>query len=170
MDDQRGAAAVRASWNNFGIILLAAAHLGCAKPLCKELLAPQWGGEGTLSPKQVVLFHGCYDGDTCTFTFPTLPAVFGSRLSVRLVGIDTPEMHGHCDRERALARQAHQLTESLLTRARQIEITDLSRDKYFRLDARVMADGQDISQALLTAHLAVAYNGGTKTVRWCESY
>lgn len=33
---------------------------------------------------------GCYDGDTCTISIPTLPSIFGDRLSLRLVGIDTP--------------------------------------------------------------------------------
>lgn len=149
------------------LLLLSFFQLGCARPLCKELLAPQWGGEGTLKISQVVLFHGCHDGDTCTFTFPTLPPIFGERLPIRIAGVDTPEIHGHCERERFLARQAQEFSETFLSRSKRIEITILERDKYFRLDARVSGDGQDLSAALISAQLAVAYNGGTKTAQWC---
>lgn len=150
------------------VILLAGIfQLGCTGPLCKELLAPQWGGDGKLAPSQVVIFHGCHDGDTCTFSFPTLPPIFGDRIPIRLAGVDAPELHGHCDREKVLAHKAHAFTESLLVQAKQIEISNLHRDKYFRIDATVLADGHDLSVALLNAHLAVAYNGGTKMAQWC---
>ncbi len=157
----------RETLKSLGAMYIMIAVTACAGPLCKELLSPQWGGEGTLALSQVVLFHGCYDGDTCTFSFPTLPPIFGDRIPVRLAGIDTPEMHGRCPREASLAREARAFTETFLARAKQIEITDLRRDKYFRLDARVKADGQDLSIALLKAGLAELYDGGTKTARWC---
>lgn len=56
-----------------------------------------------------------------------------------------------------------------MTWAKQIGLLDLRRDKYFRLGAHVHADGQALSQALITAQLAVAYNGGTKTAQWCQA-
>ncbi len=42
-----------------------------------------------------------------------------------------------------------------------------SRDKYFRIDARVLADGQDLADLLISQGLAVPYDGGTKTADWC---
>jgi micrococcal nuclease len=39
-----------------------------------------------------VQFHKCYDGDTCIVSLPGLPDVFGDRISIRLVGIDAPEI------------------------------------------------------------------------------
>ena len=79
---------IRTIWLSLSVVLMTAL-LGCARPICQELLAPQWGGEGRLNPSQVVLFHGCYDGDTCKFTFLTLPPLFGERVPIRLAGIDT---------------------------------------------------------------------------------
>ena len=41
------------------------------------------------------------------------------------------------------------------------------RDKYFRINARVIADGQDLSEMLVVKGLAIPYDGGTKTKDWC---
>lgn len=142
---------------------------GCAPRLhCSELLAPTYGGDGALPPSQVVIFYGCYDGDTCTFTLPAVPPPFGNQIPVRLAGIDTPEMHGKCAREKSLARQAQAVTTRLLSEAKQIELLDMRRDKYFRVLADIKADGKDIAQVLLTAGLAVPYTGGTKMAKWCD--
>lgn len=35
-----------------------------AYSLRSELLSPQFGGDGTLTPSHIVIFHGCHDGDT----------------------------------------------------------------------------------------------------------
>ncbi len=42
------------------------------------------------------------------------------------------------------------------------------RGKYFRIVGRLMADGVDISDLLIQQHLAVPYDGGTKTKDWGE--
>ena len=42
------------------------------------------------------------------------------------------------------------------------------RGKYFRIVGRLIADGVDISELLIQQHLAVLYDGGTKTKDWCE--
>ncbi len=115
-----------------------------------------------------VTYHTCYDGDTCTFTIPGLPEVFGQRIGVRLAGIDTAEMRSKCDRERTLAIQARDLVRNMLSRASQITLRDVSRGKYFRLVAQIEADGVNVSQRLLERGLAVPYDGGTKTHKWCE--
>ena len=39
---------------------------------------------------QNIKFINCYDGDTCKFDIPNIPAIFGNALSVRIYGIDTP--------------------------------------------------------------------------------
>jgi len=156
---------LRLLFGTIGLVLV----VGCAPRIhCSELLSPQFGGEGTLPPSQVVIFHGCHDGDTCTFTLPTVPPPFGNRIPVRLAGIDTPEMHGKCDREKIMARQAKAVTEGLLNEAKQIELMDLRRDKYFRVLAGIRTDGRDVARQLIEAGLAVPYDGGTKTANWCQ--
>lgn len=113
------------------------------------------------------VYHTCYDGDTCMMSLPGIHPLFGDHISVRLAGIDTPEMKGQCEREKQLARQARDLVRSALRQAGTIHLRKASRDKYFRIDARVLADGHDVSEILITEGLAVPYDGGMKTVDWC---
>jgi micrococcal nuclease len=122
----------------------------------------------TRRPIQPSGFHKCYDGDTCTFTLPGLPDVFGDRFSIRLVGIDTPEIRGHCQQEKRLATQARDFLNDQLMQAGVIEIRHTARDKYFRVLAEIFADGQDMSEILIQRGLAVPYHGGTKTKDWCS--
>ncbi len=118
-------------------------------------------------PFSLVIFHHCYDGDTCTVTLPGLPDVFGDRIPIRLVGIDAPEIRGHCEREKRLAVQARDLLNYELKQASTIQIRHTARDKYFRVLAEIFADGQDVSEILIRRGLAVPYHGGTKSKDWC---
>lgn len=112
------------------------------------------------------VFHGCYDGDTCTITIPGLPAVFGEKLGLRLVGIDTPEMKGKCAEEKALAKQAKAFLNAKLESAQDITVEFVARDKYFRVLALILADGLDLADALVEAGLARNYHGEAKQ-SWC---
>lgn len=107
------------------------------------------------------------DGDTCTFTIPGVHPLFGEKINVRFAGIDTPEIKGDCQKEKALAMQARNLVRRMLGQARRIDLLDAERGKYFRIVARVLADGKDIGQTLLDRRLAVEYDGGTKVKEWC---
>lgn len=117
-------------------------------------------------PFQVAVFHGCYDGDTCTVSLADPPPLFGDHITVRLAGIDTPAMKGTCEAEKAAARQAQAFTQELMVQAQRIELEEPRRDKYFHILARVMADGQEVAQELVKAGLAGPYDGGKKG-RWC---
>lgn len=119
-------------------------------------------------PIRGVIFHSCYDGDTCTMSLPGTHALFGDHISIRLDGIDTPEIKGKCAREKSMAVAARNLVNRRLAAASTIDLEDLGRDKYFRIGARVMADGQDLGAELLRLGLAVPYNGGTKIQDWCQ--
>lgn len=120
------------------------------------------------SPFIAVTVHTCHDGDTCTVTLtdPFLPPVFGTQISVRLRGIDTPEMHSPCVDERSRAIAARRFLLDKLAHATRVDLVTPQRDKYFRLLATVTADGEDLSSALLRAGLAHPYHGGTK-LPWC---
>ena len=116
-----------------------------------------------------VTYHTCYDGDTCMISIPGVPPLFGDHIPVRLLGIDTPEIKGQCEEEKARAREARDFARTLLSEAKEVRLVQASRgDKYFRVLGRLVADGKDLSQSLLDAHLAVAYNGGTKIAQWCQ--
>lgn len=87
---------------------------------------------------------------------------------VRLAGVDTPELHGKCERERRLAAAARDFLETRLA-DRPVALRDVQFGKYAgRVVARVVtSDGQDLSDALIGAGLARRYGGG-KRVPWCD--
>ena len=103
-------------------------------------------------------------GDTCAVTLndPFLPPVLGDHIPVRFAGIDTPELKGDCAAERALAIQARDFLVARLATAVRVDLHSPARDTYFRLNGRLLADGQDLSLALITANLARPYDGGKK--------
>ena len=111
-----------------------------------------------------------YDGDTFTINLPdTIPDVFGRGMPVRIRHIDTAELKSSNKCEHEMAIQAKNVTTQLLKSAKQIDLEDVGRDKYFRLDAVVMADGVSVGQVLLDRNLTVPYDGGTKkSVDWCK--
>jgi endonuclease YncB( thermonuclease family) len=108
-----------------------------------------------------------YDGDTFRANIKGYPKIVGYRMSIRLLGIDTPEMRAKCSKEKLLARAAKKLTISLLRAAEHIELRNIKRGKYFRILADVYVDGVSVADELLKGGYAVRYNGGTK-IDWCK--
>lgn len=60
------------------------------------------------------------------------------------------------------ALKAKEKVRQLLENARSIILLDVGRDKYFRILARVEADGVDIGKILIIEGLAKPYDGGRK--------
>ena len=77
----------------------------------------------TLSSDQIV---EVYDGDTFKIDLPGMHALFGDNLSIRVLGIDTPEMKGTSDQIKALAAQAREITEKALLGGRRSNYAMLS--------------------------------------------
>jgi endonuclease YncB( thermonuclease family) len=88
-------------------------------------------------------------------------------MSIRILGIDTPEMRAKCSKEKDLARAAKKLTVSLLEGAELIELKNIKRGKYFRILANVYVDGISVADELMKNGFAVKYDGGTK-IDWCK--
>jgi endonuclease YncB( thermonuclease family) len=109
-----------------------------------------------------------YDADTVTVSVPDIHPLFGHEISVRLRGIDTPELKTEDDCEKKLALEAKAVVANVLRNANRIELQDIDRDKYFRVLANVVVDGESLSDLLLRSHLAYPYDGGTKRrIDWC---
>ena len=108
-----------------------------------------------------------YDGDTFKVTIRDWPPIIGDKISVRILGIDTPELRAKCEAEKILARKAKQFTVEKLSAASKVELLNLKRGKYFRILANVKVDGKDLGSQLTQAGLAVPYDGGSKK-NWCE--
>jgi micrococcal nuclease len=107
-----------------------------------------------------------YDGDTFTVDIGNCPAVLCERISVRINGIDAPEMRGKCAQEKEKARQAKQFLVGKLRSGKVLELRNVARDKYFRLRADVFVDGRNIGKEMLDKSLVRQYAGG-KRGGWC---
>tara|TARA_R100000951_G_C2588395_1_gene164209 strand:- start:32 stop:739 length:708 start_codon:yes stop_codon:yes gene_type:complete len=116
-----------------------------------------------LSPEQVV---SVYDGDTFKIDLPSMHPLFGDDLSIRLFGVDTPEMRGTTDEVKALAMQAQQVTEKALKGASKIELRNPQRGKYFRIISEVWIDGESLAEMLKKKGLAKDYDGEGARPEW----
>jgi endonuclease YncB( thermonuclease family) len=116
-----------------------------------------------LSPDQVV---DVYDGDTFKIDLPSMHPLFGDDLSIRLFGVDTPEMRGTTDEVKALAMQAQQVTEKALKGASKIELRNPQRGKYFRIISEVWIDGESLADMLKAKGLAKDYDGEGARPEW----
>tara|TARA_Y100000389_G_scaffold196407_1_gene229302 strand:+ start:1784 stop:2152 length:369 start_codon:yes stop_codon:yes gene_type:complete len=103
-----------------------------------------------------------YDGDTITIA-ARLPNTDGPiyRFSVRLNGIDTPEIRGKSEAEKELAyfvRDA--LSEKIMGKI--VELRNVANEKYGRILADVYLEEQHINGWLVDENFAVSYDGGKK--------
>ncbi len=103
-----------------------------------------------------------YDGDTFTVDLTCPYPLFCNEIPIRVLGIDTPEIRGGTEITKMVTRQARDFTDAFL-RTGEIQLSELGRDKFFRIDASVSVNGVDLASELIKTGLAVAYNGeGTK--------
>jgi len=105
-----------------------------------------------------------YDGDTFRGDIKGYPPIIGRSISIRIYGIDAPEIRSKKPSEKLKARAAKKLLTSLLSN-RRVTLVDMQRDKYFRILAKVYADSIDVADSLVRANLARPYFGGSK-ISW----
>lgn len=88
-------------------------------------------------------------------------------ISIRVMGIDTPELRGRCDEEKALAIQARDRLAVIARRGVTIEVSP-RRDRYGRVLAVVRdRSGTDVAQILIAEKLARPYTGRGQRQGWC---
>ena len=113
------------------------------------------------------------DGDTIkvdAFVAPGMIATF----SVRVRGIDAPEVSRACEAERELGKQARDFVRNLYKPGDIVKLDDVGSDKYAgRVVANIyrkIPSGEfvKLSTELLIAGLAVSYDGkSSHTKIWC---
>jgi endonuclease YncB( thermonuclease family) len=108
-----------------------------------------------------------YDGDTITVDVAEWPTIVGDDIGVRIRGVDTPELRGKCEEEKAAARSAREFTKAMVMNAETVVLSDIERGKYFRIVADVYADGVSVSGALIESGFGRAYDGGRRS-EWCS--
>jgi endonuclease YncB( thermonuclease family) len=110
---------------------------------------------------------GIIDGDTFRAEMQGIPRPL-NRVSIRLKGIDTPEIRGKCENEKALARRARAFSWNMLVKSSKIELKNQSWDKYGgRILADVIIDDKSLADLLIKENLGVPYHGEKKTKDWC---
>ena len=106
-----------------------------------------------------------YDGDTITiasklpFTNHHKDTMW--RFSVRLNGIDCPEIKGKSESEKNVAQIAKKTLSDLILN-KKVELKDVQLEKYGRLLATVVYNKRNINDWMVEQRLAVKYDGGTK--------
>lgn len=106
------------------------------------------------------------DGDTLVVMARIWPG-HDVQASVRIAGIDTPELKARCGAERHLAQQARLAVMDLVGQGR-VTLHRIKRGKYFgRVIAEVYSrSGENLAEILLGRQLARPYHG-TKRRSWC---
>jgi endonuclease YncB( thermonuclease family) len=110
------------------------------------------------------------DGDTVVFEAPFMPAPLKPQLSLRVLGVDTPEKgaRAECPSEAAAAEKASAFTKNLVANAKKIQIELKEHDKFGgRVLGDLIVDGQKLSELLIKNGHARAYFGEKKQ-SWCE--
>src|SRR5688572_9894328 len=92
------------TWIALSFFPMAALATDVAAPECKH----------TKTEFRCVKYIKNYDADTVTFNIPDVHPLIGENISVRVNGIDTPEIKGKNDCEKMAARTAQRLIENLL--------------------------------------------------------
>lgn len=107
------------------------------------------------------------DGDTVAVEAHIWPGQT-LRVSVRIRGVDAPELRGRCAAERRAAQRSRTALIGLVGTGR-VRLVDISGDKYFgRVIADlVLPDGRHASATLLGEGLARAYAGAARR-SWCD--
>ena len=105
-----------------------------------------------------------YDGDTIMIAsklpFENSPIY---RFSVRLAGIDTPEIKGKTENEKNMAKEAKNKLQNMIMN-KYILLKNVNTEKYGRILADIYLEDLHINKWLIEQNLAVKYDGGTKQI------
>lgn len=108
-----------------------------------------------------------YDGDSIKVSLELMPDLFFSR-SIRINGIDTPEIRGKCSKEKRLAKKSKDLTTVLA--GQQVILKNVFEGKFAgRLVGDVYTlNNEKIADILINHKLARSYDGKSKRQSWCD--
>ena len=116
------------------------------------------------------------DGDSVVVNISNIHPLLGKEVTIRIANLDAPEKNPSLDKpekqrkcEKAKAKEAKYLIESILKKATRIDVVNVKRPKYFRILGSLLVDNQNIGDLLLQSKLAIPYDGQKKAeVDWCK--
>ena len=101
-----------------------------------------------------------YDGDTVTIATNLYGEIY--RFSVRLNGIDTPEMKSKNENVKLRAQKAKNALSSLVL-DKIVELKNVGYDKYGRILADIYIENIHVNNWMIAEGHAIEYDGGHKT-------
>jgi endonuclease YncB( thermonuclease family) len=135
------------------------ALLLCAAALCGSTAAT-WARDEISGPVAATVVR-VIDGDTFVADAHVWPGET-VQVSVRIRGIDAPELHSRCPRERIAAAEARDALAALLD-GQPVTISNIGGDKYY---GRVLADVETgagaVAPVMLSRSLVRHYSGGRR--------
>lgn len=96
-----------------------------------------------------------YDGDTFKADIDEWPIIIGRYISVRIAGIQAPEMYQGDTQQKMTAERSRIALGQILTPAKHIKLVNIRRGKFFRLIAGVIADDINVGQYMIEKGYAV---------------
>ena len=132
---------------------------------CVAVLVCAWSVAAFAVPARV---GHILDGDTFSAAV-SLDADTTVSVRVRLRNVDTPEMNGDCEYERARAVAARDRLAEIIPVGSTVELSNVKDDKYLgRIDANVKnAAGDDVGEVLIREKFGRKYSGGRRKP-WCK--
>ncbi len=104
------------------------------------------------------------DGDSIEVRVDTWPRHY-VEMTIRVDGVDTPEIRGKCQREKNLAAAAKAFV--VATVGKTVKLENVREGKYAgRMVAKVLVGGKDLAEMLIAKGLGRPYGGG-KRKGWC---
>lgn len=116
----------------------------------------------------VTKFVRNYDADTITVNIGGWPRIIGENISIRINGIDAPEIRGGTEYSKALAKEAKYVVYMLLKCSEKIILKNPKRGKYFRIVADVEFGGVDLGKLLISMGYAKKYDGMSARPDWSK--
>lgn len=110
------------------------------------------------------------DGDTVVVEAPWIPVELKQEISIRILGIDTPEKGGRaqCPKEAKLAEEATAFAKEMIKPGQIVQVNLVQWDKFGgRVNGTIFVNGKDFAQMQIDKGLARPYQGEKKK-SWCE--
>ena len=119
------------------------------------------GSKKTYGDAVVQNIISIYDGDTFRVDIENFPDIVGKNISIRVNGIDTPEIRTKDPVEKEKAIKARDFARDLLYGAKVVMLKNLRRGKYFRIIADVHLltehETKNLAEELLKEGHAIPY-------------
>jgi endonuclease YncB( thermonuclease family) len=109
------------------------------------------------------------DGDTIEFEIPGLPSELGTKLKLRVLGVDTPEkgFRAQCESEAKKGEEATKFAKEIIASGAKLQITLKEWDKFGgRVLGDILLNGQSLRAMLIQNGYAREYFGDAKQ-SWC---